>query len=260
MAQCHCYNAHAARAMTRHYDMQALIDFIGRERNRFAVDDGNIFAFAFSKVTRRWAFLEIIRQRHQDASAAFISNSEAFRATIKPGGPHTMTQDQMKLQAEGWPLSNLVHLEIESFYLFAKILLDELAHAIENYFGPARGLSLDSHDDLAKSLRAYAAAKGLTIPEEFENSVLDLRQRISDFRDQQIAHEKSPRTMRGTTWDATGEVMLATNRLYPKGSDKQVNSETLGGLMAALEAHIGSVISFVEANRSRARFKPAEEL
>jgi hypothetical protein len=238
--------------------MQTLIDFIGRERTRFAVDDSNIFAFSFSKVTRHWAFLEIIRQRHKDASAAFIANSEAFRATIKPGD-YTMTQEQMKLQAEGWPLSNLVHLEIESFYLFAKILLDELAHAIENYFGPARGLSLDSHDDLAKSLRAYAAAKGLTIPEEFEKSVSDLRQRISDFRDQQIAHEKSPRTMRGTTWDTTGEVMLATNRLYPKDSDKQVNSESLGGLMAALAEYIGSVISFVEANRSRARFKPAEE-
>src|SRR5258707_8540202 len=87
--------------------IQRLIDFIRKERERFAVDDGNIFAFSFSKVTRRWAFLEIIRQRHKDASAAFIANSEAFRATIKPVGSHALTQEQMKLQAEGWPLSNL---------------------------------------------------------------------------------------------------------------------------------------------------------
>jgi hypothetical protein len=237
--------------------MSAITEFIRRGRDRFAVDDGNILAFSFGKVTRHLVFLEIIRQRYKEASAAFIGNSEAFRATIKPGGPYAMTQEQLRLQAEGWPLSNLVHLEIESFYLFAKILLDELAHAIENYFGPARGLSLDSHDDLAKSLRAYADVKGLTVPEEFEKAVADLRQRISDFRDQQIAHEKSPRTMRGTTWDATGEVMLATNRLYPKDGDKQVNSESLSSLASAIEGYIDHV-DLIETNQSRARFKPAE--
>lgn len=235
--------------------MEKLINFIQTERERLAVEDGNIFAFSFGKVTRHWMFLEIIRQRYQDASAAFIAHSEAFRAMIKPGGPHTMTVEQMKLQGQGGYLSNLVHLEIESYYLFAKIMLDEIFHAIENYFGPARGLSLDSHDDLAKRLHGYAATKGLTIPESFEQAVSDLRQRISDFRDQQIAHEKSPRTMRGTMWDADGQVMLATNRLYPKDTDKQVNSESLASLAAALEAYVDSVMTFIETNRSQGRFK-----
>ena len=37
-------------------------------------------------------------------------------------------------------LTTRLHLEIESFYLFAKILLDKVAHFVEFYFGPGRKL------------------------------------------------------------------------------------------------------------------------
>ena len=39
----------------------------------FSIKDNNIFAFSFGKVTRRWMFLEIIRERYRGASAAFVS-------------------------------------------------------------------------------------------------------------------------------------------------------------------------------------------
>ena len=235
--------------------MRELAEFITTQRDRFAVDDGNIFALSFAKVTRRWAFLHIIRVRYDEASNAFIENAEVFRASIRPGGPHQMTAEPMMLQSQGQHLGTLVHLEIEAYYLFAKILLDEIAHAIENYFGPVRGIAIDSHDDFCKRILKYASAKDLTIPEDFEKAISDIRRQISDFRDAQIAHEKSPRAIKGMTWDATRQVMLATTRLYPKPTDKQVNSESVGSLTAMLEGYVDRVLAFVETNQLKARFK-----
>jgi hypothetical protein len=238
--------------------MMRLSNFIAEHRNAFSVNDGNVFVTSFSKVTRHWVFLEIIRARYAEASTALVANSRAFQLTMKPGGPHTMTPEQVALQQEAWWLGNLVHLEIESFYLFAKILLDEMAHGIENYFGPSRGLSLDSHDDLCKCLRKYGETKGLTITTEFEHVVADLRRRISDFRDAQVAHEKSPRTLKGIAWDATGKTRFVSNRLYPVANDRQVESESLDSLAAALESYVDQIVAFLRTNQSNARFKPAE--
>ena len=93
--------------------MRKLEEFVSKERERFSIKDNNIFAFSFGKVTRRWMFLEIIRERYRGASAAFVANSEAMRATYKPGGPHLLTAEQLALQSEGVRLSMAVHLDVE---------------------------------------------------------------------------------------------------------------------------------------------------
>lgn len=178
--------------------------FVSEHRGRFLNDHDNAFAFSWSKVTRRLAFLDLIQARCAQVGAAFVANTEALQTMTKPG-THPVTPDMAVLQAAGAQLSIQVHLEIESFYLFAKILLDDVARAIEFYFGPAKRLALDSHDDVSKRLPAYAAAKGLAVPQEFVDRVMNLRERISDFRDQKISHEKSPRTMQGTMWNADGQ-------------------------------------------------------
>jgi hypothetical protein len=72
--------------------------------------------------------------------------------------------------------------------LFAKILLDKIARAIEFYFGTVP----DSHDDFVKHLDRYVRAKDLSLPRGFKQDLQGLKREISDFRDYQIAHEKSP--------------------------------------------------------------------
>jgi hypothetical protein len=57
----------------------------------------------------------------------------------------------------------VIQLEIESFYLFAKILLDRWSGLAEAHFGPARRLSLHSHDQLTRQFEKYAEAKGLSV-------------------------------------------------------------------------------------------------
>jgi hypothetical protein len=141
--------------------------FVGTHRCRLLFEQHNMFAFAFGKVTRYWQFLEIIYERYQLASRAFMENTKALYEPMKPGASSLLTEEQQRLHEAGASLQAALHLEIESFYLFAKIMLDVIAHAIEYYFGSARNLSLDSHDDLAKNLHKYAAAKSLGKDEHF---------------------------------------------------------------------------------------------
>lgn len=71
----------------------------------------------------------------------------ATRALAKPG-THPVTAEQVALHQQGYQIGIQVHLEMEAWYLFAKIVLDDVARAIEYYFGPAQRLAIDSHADL----------------------------------------------------------------------------------------------------------------
>jgi hypothetical protein len=121
-------------------------DFVSAERARYADDDDNRFAIGFSQISRNYGFLEVILKRYEEESRGLFENTKATQATLLPGS-HRLTDAQMRLHEEGVQLNLLVHLEIESFYLFAKICPDRIAHALEFYFGQVRNKPLDSHDD-----------------------------------------------------------------------------------------------------------------
>lgn len=150
-----------------------------------------------------------------------------------------------------------LHLEIESFYLFAKILLDKVARALEFYFGLGRSCSLDSHDDLVKNLATYAGQKGITLSQRFVEIANMLKKDISDHRDYQIAHEKSPGTIFGTLFDVEGKTKIFSSRFYPKESEKQVATQELDKLLRDLDEYLGEFIKCVTANRDKTKLKLA---
>src|SRR5713226_7399573 len=180
-----------------------LSTFISSERERFETEDNNKFAFSFSQISRYGKFTNVIFGRYRKVSEQFIANAKAKHQSFLPG-THKVSDTQSLLLEESAKLSILVHLEIESFYLFAKILLDKIAHSIEFYFGPVRKRPLDSHDDLCKNLPVYAEQKELVLSPDFLKLATELKKDVSDYRDYEIAHEKSPRRIRGTIFYADG--------------------------------------------------------
>lgn len=226
--------------------------FIGRESGRFEDQHNHMFVYSWSAIVRYRDYLNIVLDRYKAASQDFILNLKAQQVLVKPGN-HPMTQEQMELAQKGAEISARLHLEIESFYLFAKILLDKVVHAIEFYFGQGRGISLDSHDDLTKGLADYAKLKGLSINSSLGSCMRKCKTEISDYRDYQIAHEKSPRTMRGTMFSLGGSnVRMFSSQIYPRESDKkQIESGTPDVLLQLIDEHIANVLSFVEQNRER---------
>lgn len=104
--------------------MKTLSEFIDLERKSFRVEDNNLFAFSLGQIDRYYEFLCIIDARQQDASQQFVRNSEALRAAI-PSGTPSLTDEQKRLLDEGRTLTTLLHLEIESFYLFAMLAITQ---------------------------------------------------------------------------------------------------------------------------------------
>lgn len=235
--------------------MKKLLEFITAHRERFEVTQNNVFAFSWSKITRRLAFLEILEKNYIEASAAFIANSDAARQLIKPG-THPVGPELAALHEAAIPLGAEVHLQIESYYLFAKIILDDVARAIEYYFGAARGLPLDSHDDLARSLAQYSAQKDITVAPELVAAIADLKRRISDVRDYKFSHEKSPRTMTGTMWGEDQLARIVMMRIYPRGSDpEQFDTEPLMILRQSIDDYLDRVVDFVTGNEAKTVLK-----
>jgi hypothetical protein len=152
-------------------------------------------------------------------------------------------------------LSVQLQLEIESFYLFAKIMLDKVAHAIEFYFGPAHKLPLDSHDDLVTKLTQYCSNRGLQPNPILLKIAAGLKERISDFRDYQIAHEKSPRTMWVLGWSSADDLRMGLTRLNPTLRDSQRDSTPLRELARELNSYLDALVDFLSNNRDRTNLK-----
>jgi hypothetical protein len=235
-------------------NMTKLSDFIGAERERFANEDNNKFAMSFSQIYRYSAFLDIILKRYEEVSSKFFENTKATQAAVLPG-THPMTGQLMTLHEEGIRLNIMLHLEIESYYLFAKIMLDKIVHALEFYFGQGRNISLDSHDNLVKYFEAYAEQKGLVLSPEFRAMAKILKTDISDYRDYEIAHEKSPRRMSGTMFDSEGNMKMTAMSLYPTEKDQQVESKVLHDLARDLDIYITQVIELIRTNGAKTRLK-----
>ena len=208
----------------------------------------NTFALSMAHVGRYGSFLALIVDRYEAASKAFIADAEAFVAGAKADSENT---DELLEQSR--QLTDALHLEIESFYLFAKILLDHIAHAIYYYFGPARGIRQFRHSVLVKKLAAYAAAKNLVIPDGFLARASALQTCVSDYRDDNVTHDNSSRTIYVTMYDSTGrKARLAPSRLLPvEQGDEQRQSDSPSELLATLNEYIESFVCLLETNRSK---------
>ena len=89
-------------------------------------------------------------------------------------------------------------------------------------------------------------------PKELLDLIGRLKTDLSDYRDYQISHEKSPRTMKGTVFslDDPSSARIVSNQLYPTAKDAQVESRSLGELQADIDAYLKLIVG-VDCNESR---------
>lgn len=204
---------------------------------------------ALGQITRYVRFLEMLHDRHRANSDAFVLQMEQMHSVLSKSGEITAEQ------AEYLQICNakqsVVELDIESYYLFAKILLDRVARFVEFYFGPARNLSLDSHGKMTRNFGRYAADRGLHSCERVDERLRSLKVDISDYRDYQIAHHKNPRTIRGLLFHPDEGVAIVATNLYPAPEEKQVQSVPLAKISDDIDKYLEEVISLLCDNRDR---------
>jgi hypothetical protein len=110
--------------------------FVENERHRFTDKDGNLLGLSVYQIMRYYEFLTIILERHAETSKIYSNLHRQNMANFSEGWRET-TPDEMVVLEELFKYMSLVQLEVESFYLFAKILLDRTAHFVELFFGRA---------------------------------------------------------------------------------------------------------------------------
>jgi hypothetical protein len=244
-----------------------LNNFFHFERARFDERDGEILAAYAQQLAELVGYLEITANDYEEATVAYraildrwLPVQEAVKE--RTGGTaftDDLTADELALHDEVGVNGLTVYLRIETFYVFAKILLDRLARLIPHYFGHADGVPLSKHRQLPTALPAFAERKGLTLPPALTEQADELQRRISDYRDKTITHGHSPRTYRGTALSLnTGEAMISTHRLYPeRAADAPRQSETPRTLLPLIENYVDELVAFLSANGDKADPEPA---
>ena len=230
-------------------DRFAVIDkWITRESARLAKPRGDIVFYAGWQIQRYYSFVGIVLDRYLSEEAGYNTVSNAVQGMLTGiEGKVTMTPELQGLTHRRIAHQFAIQLWIESFYVFAKILLDKVALFIEYYFADARGLPLKSHDKLTKNFGRFCQDKGLVATPALQNQMEYMRSVISDFRDKWIEHEKSPRTLRGITL-GSAHTGVTISHVYPTDRDVTLRTEDPVYLASRIDQYLDLVMEFVSKN------------
>jgi len=232
--------------------------FIASERIKYKVEDDNRVAFSLGRIARYLRFLEIIKQRYQIASKEnlkIINNRISWGEKV---GSRNLTPKEVAELQRDFEFSQVLHLEIESFFLFANITLDRIANFMEDYFGPAKSLTLRSHRKFCKYAGSYVKKKKLEIPEGFYETMNNLEESVVFYRDKSIAHLKNPRAMFPTFFTLEGSTQIGTSFLYPKEKDQVVKSPEIEIIYDQIDIYVKKLIGLIQRNRNRSRYRLRE--
>ena len=236
---------------------QYILDFIKSERIRFNIYDNNQFGNSFSTVARYYKFLKIIIFEYQKLVSEYSKAFFDLQKTInKNPGPHSLTNKQIELYSTMNDLGTKVQLKIETYYQFAKIILDKIAFALELYFGPRISKSISHHKMVENyensgqlKIEKYCQDKELKIDKKLLDKMVSLQKDISDFRDDYITHYNCPRIWRGT--DIEGKMVLG--KMCPKNEDEKIMkiSKNLDELKKEIDQYIEGIIDFIDKNNDK---------
>jgi hypothetical protein len=218
--------------------------------------DNNLFALSFDQIGKYHEYLLAIKSRFDEESKPYIEAGR--RITTFAPSTEQADADLVAFFDLSRKYSHLIHLDIESFYVFAKIVLDKIAHCIEHYFGHGRGCSLRSHDFLVKNFNKFSQQKALIVPPDLLGKAIKLKEQIADFRDKQIEHNRNPRTIMGTSFGSPDGVVMFLTQMFPREGDPgQIASTPLHKLLAAIDGYMLELFSLVRENRLKSVFKVA---
>ena len=170
-----------------------------------------------------------------------------------------LIKEQKTFYDEARQITRLLQCDYESFFLFGTIFLDHIALFIEEYFGKTNnGGRIQKHRSLNNKLTRYATEKELVLPEGFAESITYLEDNLAEFRDKEITHDKSWRSMHGFMHGPDRETSIMKTKLYPKKGDDQVEGEQPRVLLEVIDKYIDQLISLIETNRSKTQLQLKE--
>ncbi len=154
----------------------------------------------------------------------------------------------MAIAADGTIAYRWLQYRIDTLYVFARILLDDIAVLLDRSLGTN---SIGTHTGVAKHLPRLAQSREIIGYEEVVSRSEALTERVKPFRDDYVVHRsiKKPGAARGLARDPDGRYRSSVGGITdPKpGEEAQyVVSDHPEELMVALEDYLESVLNVVE--------------
>jgi len=206
---------------------------------------------------RRYAQLQIILARYSEHARAYDEAMLELRTAMTNSGPGTRAMSEADVLA--WEsrrdLTNRLHLDIETFYMVSKNLLDRIADTFAYCFGVKWTSRGSTHEKLLRVFGRIVRDHGLTLaPSDLPDLVRETRDRIIDYRDQHIEHPDAPGLTQGTLWHPETGVAIASGVFMTSphaGQIAQRNTEDPKTLMTLIEHYMQAVLAFVTLNLSK---------
>jgi len=208
-------------------------------------------------------YLKRVLVRYEDANGTYLEVRRRVRQRLpKTPGRHRSSRRVSADMRRLWPLTRDVHLEIESFYVFAKILVDRVADTFALFFlGHLFGGFGSSHVKLKNQLASICQVKNVR-PGKLTKMTRDLQERIVDHRTGVIEHLREPRYSPGSSIGANGKIRIEMGLVSPTEADHEFDTRTtepLGDLMAALDDYLDAMAAFLQANRDKSVLASRQE-
>lgn len=144
--------------------LQAKLEKMQWDLAQLPIEDRLVRNMVLETISRLAGFLAITLREYEEAAESFKQNAtrQDELAAEAGEGEHTLTPEEVTLYEQGTRLALVLHLKIETFYVFAKILLDKTGQTIEHYHGQGQAASLERHSKLLANLETYAEQKRLS--------------------------------------------------------------------------------------------------
>ncbi len=204
---------------------ERLSAYLEHLRVQIGTEPGNIAGIAVGEVDSYLGVLERVLSRYYERSVTFVDLTRAFLVSIQEeeDQPHELTPDEEENMEQRGALQSELRQEIETFYLFARILLDKMTAAFVACIGQGK-YAPTSHSKLIDIVDDYLGEKGLgPIPDELRALMTELDTTVTSFRDDVVVHDKSARGLHPIAWDQDSKLThLIYTRLYPREKDEQI--------------------------------------
>jgi hypothetical protein len=222
-----------------------LLAFQTSEWERLAHDAAALHA-AFGHLLRGYRYLELIHERFVPTARRYKEQLAQLIDKMDPafeGSAITYDEQMAGMYADMGDLLDIAHVDLETFYLFAKTVLERAAQYVEMYFGADPKLPLRPHEKLRANFEEYASRRGIVVPEGFVPALAQVHDFIYTHNSDSATNDAP---------QSPGDLMIAHTEERPgsNGSPAGVTllSLTTGRLLSVVDAYLRAVVSLIRAN------------
>jgi hypothetical protein len=240
-----------------------ITQFIKEERYALAAQESNYFALVFGEMAKYYEYLIVVWPRYKKISTIYVRATKErwARRLAEPAGSRTVTEEELReLEVEA-ERQTLLHLELETIFIFSSILLDRIAACTQYYFGRGSG-QWSSFKSMKKHLKGYCQNRGLPAPSEKMMEVIQwLYKNVSEFRNLLVVHKHENdyrvRLHFGTAWSHDDdEAYFSLGLASPQGDEQPFLSEKPQNILKNLNQFLEQWVQYLRSNRDKRNLSP----